>query len=131
MAKEPAGLRRWRLAHRKHRRVKHKKVYSVARRRRYGRKRKGGRKSKAIPILLAIPAILPGIEAYNQAGLTKALPEQMVYRYTGYHKDVGFSADVLKRAAIPFVVGIIGHKIASKTGVNRQVKKFTMGYLQL
>ena len=77
MAKEPAGLRRWRLAHRK----KKHRVVSVARRRRshrryYGRKGKGRRTMKAIPIAPLIPVAGVVLSSYNGAG--KAFNKEFV-----------------------------------------------------
>jgi len=96
------------------------------------RRRKGrGKKSKSIPILVAMPALMPALTAYSNVGLTKALPEQLMYRYTGYHKDAGFQSSVLLTAAAPIIVGYVGHKVANKLGVNKWVKKATMGFFSL
>jgi len=134
MAKEPAGLRRWRLAHRKHKRVRHKKVYSVARRRRYGRKRKGGKKSKAFPLLLMAPVIPGFISAYNHRseGAVQII-RGGVYEISGVdvtgQLPIGY--DKLYKTAGLTIVGLVGHKLANKAGINRWVKKATLGYISL
>ena len=135
MAKEPAGLRRWRLAHRKHKRRKHKKVFSVARRRYYGRKRRGGRRgSKAFPILLAAP-IIPGfVSAYNaRASGPVEMVKSGVYEITGVDVTGQSNLNTTKtfKSLGLVVIGLVGHKVASKVGINRIMKKATLGYLQL
>ena len=96
-----------------------------------GKKGKGKKGSKAIPILLAVPAALPAIRAYSDVGLTTKLPAQMLMYYTGVNSAGQWDSSFVKQAAIPILVGAIGHKVANRLGVNRQVKKLTMGWLQL
>jgi len=133
MAKEPAGLRRWRLAHRKHKRVRRPKVVRVARRR-YGRKRRGGRRgSKAVPVAMVLPIILQAKMAYDTAGgLNSALPNEMVTRFTGYNPKANqWSFDYVKPFFFGEIAGIVAHKVAGKMGVNKHVKKLTLGWLQI
>jgi hypothetical protein len=134
MAKEPAGLRRWRLAHRKHK--KHRKVYVVARRRRSYRGRKGrGRRSgsKAIPVLEAVIVGYPIYNAYKATGLTGAFPEKAVFELTGYAANSGKLEQPQK--AVALVLGLlvaskIGGPIASRVGLNRMLKKFSGGMIK-
>ena len=131
MGKEPAGLRRWRLAHKKKRRVRR---VVVRRRRAYrGRKRKGRRGSKAIAVLPMVVAVMPAWNAYKIQGFNAKLPEELVLQYTGFSTSMGRFADTSKPVALlgGMVVAIIGHKVASRFGINRQIKKLTGGYLQL
>ena len=100
----------------------------MARRGRKGRGRKG---SKAIPILLAVPAVLPAVRAYGDVGLSAKLPAQMMLYYTGVDSSGHWDAGFVKNAAVPIIVGAIGHKVANRLGVNRQVKKLTGGWLSL
>jgi len=134
MGKEPAGLRRWRLAHRKHKRTK--KVYVVARRRRAyrGRKGKGRRGSKAIPLIQTAIIAYPLWTAYKSVGLTNQLPDHMVFNLTGFSPAQGKMLDVNKAIMIGgslIVAQLLGSKIASRTGANRLMKKLSMGYLKV
>ena len=145
MGKEPAGLRRWRLAHRKHKKAKKQykvykremriaRGYTLKRRRSYrGRKSKGRRGSKAIAVLPMVVAVMPAWNAYKIQGFNQKLPEELVLQYTGFSTSMGKFADTSKPVALlgGMVVAIIGHKVASKFGINRQIKKLTGGYLQL
>jgi hypothetical protein len=132
MAKEPAGLRRWRLAHRKHK--KHRKVYVVARRRRSyrGRKGHGRRGSKAFPIMGALPVIVPLLDAYKSQGFTKGFPENYLYQQTGYALSDGTIhwGQTTKIAGLA-ILGIVGHKVAGRVGLNKYVKKLSLGWFQL
>lgn len=101
----------------------------MARRR---RKRRRGSKSKAIPVLPTVAAIYPAYKAYNAVGLTKTLPAAIMQQYTGYYPETGdFNSSFPLRTGGMFIAGYIGHKVASKTGVNRWIKKATMGFLTL
>ena len=134
MGKEPAGLRRWRLAHKKKRRVR--RVVVVARRRRAYRGRKGrGRKtSKAIPIGEAAIIALPIVQGFQAGGLTTHGVDLAMYNLTGFSPVQGKMLDWRKgayTAATLLVMGTVGRKIANRTGVNRLLKKASMGYVQL
>jgi len=100
-------------------------------RRRRGRKGRKGR--TAIPILPTIVAAMPAYNAYKAVGFTMALPDNLVYQYTGYSTNLGKMVDTTKPVALAtgMLVAVIGHKVASKLGVNSKLKKLTMGYLQL
>ena len=134
MAKEPAGLRRWRLAHRKKKRVRR---YTVAkRRRRYsrrGRKGKGRRSSKAIPLLKTMIVAEPIIQAYRGVGLSTALPREAVFNLTGYHvTNRTFDQNTaIKVGGALLLATFIGGPIARKSGANRLMKKLSMGYLKV
>ncbi len=131
MGKEPAGLRRWRLAHRKHKRKR--KVYVMPRRRRAyrGRKRKGGKRSHSIPFVTTVIALYPAYESYKYAGFTKALPETLVQSYTGYHpvaKTFNINTPIYLGGAL-LLSATVGRKLANKVGLNRIVRKVSMGML--
>jgi cytochrome c-type biogenesis protein CcmH/NrfG len=135
MAKEPAGLRRWRLAHRA---KKHKRRFVVARRRRHayrrGRKGKGRRSSRAVPLIQTGIIAYPLWDAYKQVGFTKDLPEKMVFNLTGFSPQQGKMLEMNRAIAIGgalIVAQLVGSKIASRTGANRLMKKLSMGYLKL
>jgi hypothetical protein len=99
--------------------------------RRRGRKGRGRRTSKAIPILPVIGAIIPAYDAYKQVGFSKDLPARMLYVYTGASNTAPWNSDQALKAVALVVGGAIGHKVANKLGVNRYVKKATMGWLTL
>ena len=132
--KEPAGLRRWRLAHKKRKtRSRPRKVKTVGRRgRRYGRKRKGG-KSKSFAVLPIVPIAFVAKDSYDKAGgLNTNMLNRLVESTTGYNM-IGKTYSA--RAAMPFWMGevaaIVVHKVANKTGVNKHVRKLSMGYLSI
>jgi hypothetical protein len=134
MAKEPAGLRRWRLAHRK---KKHTRRYTVAKRRksyrRYrGRKGRGRRSSKALPMLPAFAVAYPFFQSYKEKGLSVDMGTNLMYKFTGYHPEVsGWQPQIAAKTVGPIIVAVIGHKVAGKLGINRYVKKLSLGWLQL
>ena len=103
----------------------------MARRRgRKGRRRAG---KGAIPVPLAVVAILPAIKAWKDgAGDAQAVGRNIVYEYTGYNATSG---QWVGSKVYPLLGGVIAatvaHKIASKTGINSKLKKLTMGYFQL
>ena len=103
----------------------------MARRRRGKRSRR--RTSKAIPVLPTVAAVLPAYKAWTgAAGDFKTLPMLLMWEYTGYNTDTGtFRYEKLAGTAGPIVVGYIAHKVANRIGVNRMIKKLTMGYLTL
>ena len=137
--KEPAGLRRYRLAQkRKKRGSRARRVRVIKRRptmarRRYSKKRRGGKKSRAIPLVGTVVAAYPAYKAYQMAGGFNAeLPVQLVYRYTGYSTTLGtFNSDIPVKLGTGMLVAMVAHKVANKAGVNRHLKKLTMGYLTI
>ena len=133
MGKEPAGLRRWRLAHKKKRRVR--RVVVVKRRRsRRGRKSKGRRGGKSLPAIQSLMIGYPIYQAYKQHGLTVAMLDQGVYNLTGFTPSTGKLGDPQKAVAMGvglLVVSTLGAKIANRTGANRLIKKFSAGMVKL
>ena len=133
MAKEPAGLRRWRLAHRKHKRRKHKKVFSVARRRYYGKKRRGGRRSKAIPVLQTFTIGVPVVKPLYEGGLNVTSANQALWNVTGMDAVQGKWTKPMNGVAMAVILlaeSTIGAKIANRSGANRILKKMTGGMLK-
>ena len=132
--KEPAGLRRWRLAHKKKRR--YHKVIKVAKRRYYGRRKKGGRRgSKALPAVQTAMLALPVVTAFknNNYNITNGTVDS-VYSLTGYsltekkwvepNKAIGLGVAL-------FVMSTVGSKIANRVGANKLLKKVSGGYIKL
>ena len=90
--------------------------------------------NKAIPILGIMP-IIPA--AQIMWDVRSQGPIEMVrngvYKLTGFDpKGEGKFKQEYALATLGLVVaGIIGHKVANRTGINRHIKKLTMGFVQL
>ena len=98
------------------------------------RKRRGGKKQKAFPILLAAPVVPGFISAWNVRSMGPVeMVRSGVYEVSGI--DMTGQSKLNQEKALKtlglVVVGLVGHKIANKVGVNRMLKKATFGYLQL
>lgn len=95
------------------------------------RKRKGG-KSKSIPMAIVVPIAYVGLDAYRSYGLSTQMLAKIMKSTTGYD-PAGKKFDAA--AATPFwmgsLAGIVVHKVANKTGINKHVRKLTMGYLSI
>jgi len=101
--------------------------------RRRGRKGKGRRgKRGAFPLLAALPVAVPLYNAYKAKGLTAAFPENYIWQQTGWSIESN-RLDTYKTKDVLFLAlgGFVGHKIANKIGVNKYMRKLTLGYLQL
>jgi hypothetical protein len=99
-----------------------------------GKKRRGfGHKNKAIPIAPLAPIVGVGLAAFS-GGLNAASLKTLAVHTTGYDMNDG---KFKVQEALPFwtamVVGGIVHKVANKPalGINRLVRKATMGMLEL
>ena len=105
----------------------------MARRRRYSRKR--GRKSKPSVPLLAMAPVYPALfhtVEFVKAGKINDIPGMVVHQLTGISvTGAPFDQATATRQVSLVIGGMIGHKIANKTGVNRWLKKATMGYFTL
>ena len=100
--------------------------------RRRGRRR--GRKSKpTIAVLPILPVVMVIKSSYDLAGgLNTNMANRVVEDMTGYNM-LGGTYSMAK--ATPFWLGevaaIVVHKVATRTGINRHVKRLTMGYVTL
>jgi len=104
----------------------------MARRRKKGR----GRKKGAFPILATLPVAVPLIETWRWNGkkLTPvdAFGEHYLYEQTGYAMSDGqVHFDKVGKVIGLAIIGMVGHKLAGKLGINSKLKKLTLGYLQL
>jgi hypothetical protein len=94
-------------------------------------KRGYGKKNRAIPVAPILP--LAGVLMNDfKSGVNAANANTFTEDITGYNMSTGkFSI----AQAAPFwggeIVGIVVHKVASKTRLNQYIRKFTMGYLEL
>ena len=133
MGKEPAGLRRWRLAHKKKKRVRR---FVVAKRRRSyrGRKGKSRRGSKSIPAIQALMIGYPIYQAYQTRGMTVGALDQGVFNLTGFTPSTGKWNEPQRGIAMGvglLLVSTLGAKLANRTGANRLIKKFSAGMVKL
>lgn len=79
----------------------------------------------AIPVALAAPIVIaawPGMKELSTGDVQGAANE--------FQKSFA-STQAVTTLLLPFVVGMVAHKIANKTGVNKIARKLTMGYLQV
>jgi hypothetical protein len=98
---------------------------------RYRKKHRSGKKNRAIPMAPLMPLV--GVVLNDmKGGVNAASFNTLAEDITGYNMTTGkFNVS----QAVPFwggeIVGIVVHKAATKFGVNRYVKKLTMGFLEL
>lgn len=92
------------------------------------RKKKRGfsrAKKMAIPVALAAPVVIaawPGLQNLAKGDVKAAA--------TSFQSSFA-STSAVTTLLLPFAVGMIAHKVANKTGVNKIARKLTMGYLQV
>jgi hypothetical protein len=98
------------------------------------RKGKGRAGKKAIPLLLLAP-VMPGImTAYGARGSGPvAAVRAGIGKTTGIDimGEVGFQQSAALQTLGLVIAGMIGHKVANKVGINRQLKKISFGWVQL
>lgn len=136
--KEPAGLRRWRLAQKRKKSSRSRASTAPTRsrksmaRRRYGKKRRKSSK-QAVPIGQTAVFAVPIWESYEKYGFTKYTLSSSMRKITGYNPlDGSMNYETgIKNALVLLAMSTLGRKVANRTGANKFVKKITMGYLQL
>ena len=137
--KEPAGLRRYRLAQKRKRSGGRKRrVVRAAPRRRtssMARRRKGRRKkNRAIPLAVVLPPLYVGmnnVSKFAYAG-PAAVMDHITADLTGYQPSTGtFDYNWAKGYWMGQVAGVVVHKAAGRFGLNRHIKKLTMGWLEI
>jgi len=100
-------------------------------RRRRGRKGKKG--SRAFPLFSIIP-IMPAASRFleHSAGPVKDWPAVIMFETTGYDYQTQTWDQARAVREIGLVVAaLIGHKLANRVGLNRAIKRVSMGMLQL
>lgn len=102
------------------------------------RKKRGrrgfGKKNRAIPLAIVGPLAMPAVQYVAPkllAGDLKGAFQSMVLEYTGMGTDSKFHPNQLVEAYLPVLGGVVVHKLATKFGVNKYARKFTMGMLEL
>jgi hypothetical protein len=104
---------------------------------RYGRKRKGRRSDKRFPVLLALPIIKPTItlaEGIMSGAGWKPTTQRALLEATGVDYASGtIHYDQLASQASLAVIGLVGHKMANKLGMNRMIKRIPVlgSYIKL
>jgi len=96
-----------------------------------GKKRGFGRKNRAVAVAPLLPLAAVVMNDFA-TGVNKANAVKFTEDIIGYNMLTG-KYDIMQ--ATPFwgasIAGIVIHKAAAKVGVNRFVKKMTMGFLEL
>ena len=99
-------------------------VISTMARRRH--KKKGSRRGgKAIPVAVVGPLVIAGMP------VMKALATGSLETAAESAKSQFASTGAITTTYVPFIMGVIAHKVATKVGVNRYARKLTMGYLEV
>lgn len=97
------------------------------------RRGKKGRRGKAsIPLAVVAPLGIVVLKDIEAGGGPSSIANRIVEDVTGYNV-IGkkFTASEAMPFWIGSLVGIVVHKVAGKTGVNKHVKKLTMGYFSV
>jgi hypothetical protein len=104
----------------------------MARYRRKKHKQSAMSRRPHIPLALAVPALVDANNIYQTAkgGFTAAELNNLQFEYTGTGQGVnGIDFSPLIGTYGKYVAGFVVHKIATKTGVNKTISKFTRGYV--
>ena len=97
------------------------------------------RKGKASISLAMLAGFAPTVAfAYDgfripgdQGGVVEAA-HRVTMRLTGYEwKGGGFSFDELMKGWVPLLMGALAHKGASALGINKHLRKATMGFISI
>ncbi len=87
---------------------------------------------KAIPLAPVVPVLYVGYNAVKSHGLSPTTLADLAYHTTGYDPSTGmYNIDGAKGFWFGEIAGIVVHKVANKTGLNKYVRKATLGYFQL
>lgn len=101
------------------------------------RKRATRRKKKTftVPMLIALPIASQASQFYyewQREGIQKATA-WVVSRYTGYNRygSPRWQFRNLETGALPLVLGLVGHKLANKFGLNRAIANAGIPFIRL
>lgn len=95
------------------------------------RRKHRGRGKKSIPILPVFAAIQPALQA-DILHPDRDTPKKLMYQYTGYDADDRRVSWTKTGQTLGLVLaGYVGHRVANKLGVNRHIRKATLGWLEL
>ena len=103
-------------------------------RRRFGKKKRSGKRNKAIPVAIVAPLAMPAINYVLpkvMSGDIKGAVQSLALEYTGMDSAGKFHANQLVEAYVPVAMGVVVHKMASKFGINRYARKYSMGFLEV
>ena len=96
------------------------------------RKQKGSRKKdKSIPLSSLLPAMPAIVRVANDGFSLKYTPTTVLYEMVGYaaNEKTWVTSTVTRQIGLG-IAGIVSHKLANKVGLNRALKKASMGYIQ-
>lgn len=98
-----------------------------------GRRRKGRKGSRAVPLFGLLPVAVPLYQGYMAAGgLNKAFPKEYIRHQVGYNIDTNaFNTNQVGKVLGLAIVAVIGHKLATRVGASKAVKKATGGLLSM
>lgn len=90
----------------------------------------------SVPVLPLVAGLVPAMAAWNREKARPAmLPGVLVYEYTGFDVNggTGWHSNVAIRNLGMMIAATAGHLIANnpKVGLNRAIRKATMGYAVL
>ena len=88
-------------------------------------KRSGRKGGKAIPVAVVGPLVIAGMP------VLKELATGDITGAADLAKTQFASPAAVTSTYVPFLMGIIAHKVATRVGVNRYARKLTMGYLEV
>ncbi|MFA5187576.1 MAG: hypothetical protein WC551_13940 [Patescibacteria group bacterium] len=100
------------------------------------KKSKRTKKNKAIPLAIAGPIAMPAIQfslPKAVSGDFKGAALSLVQEYTGINPDGSWNPKQIAQWAVPTLIGVGVHKAANhpKIGVNKYIRRFTGGMLEL
>jgi hypothetical protein len=126
MAKEPAGLRRWRLSHKKR---SHKGV-TMAR----TKLRKHGKKSFTLPLAIvagAAPAVATTYNGFRAGGISGAGKELAgcMIGFDAYANTWNFGKT--RWGLQPLLGGMLVHKLASMVGINKALASAGIPFIRI
>jgi hypothetical protein len=77
------------------------------------------------------PTALFAWQGYQDQGIGE-VPHRLIGRLVGYDINVHkFSLDELAKGWIPIIGGALAHKMANRLGINRVVRRATMGFISI
>lgn len=97
------------------------------------RKKKGGRKkNRAIPLAIAIPPVWVVYNRVSTLGMTPMAISGISKDIVGYDPNAGtYSFDNHKHFLLGEIAGVVVHRAANRFGLNKHMRKLTMGYLEI
>ncbi len=92
------------------------------------------RAKTTIPIAIVAGLAPVALFAYDglKTGGIGEVPHRIIGRLTGYDINVGkFNMEELSKGWLPILLGLTVHKVAQKTGINRQIARWGIPYIRI